>query len=124
MIVASTRRNVSPIYVRTERTRFWEFLSGWHLISNFFTLKICPDRRKVAPNLPNISKFGLRWVTLHVIEAAKPSQPLLLPIHHQYMDPMWPRTCVSVRMASGKCQFFPPKVSGWASGFFTYIRGS
>src|SRR5882762_11156939 len=142
MIVASTRRNVSPIYVRTERTRFWEFLSGWHLGSNFFTLKICPDRRKVAPNLPNISKFGLRWVALHGIEAAKPSQPLPLPIHHQYVtwwDPMWPRTCVSVRighlgapskphgfvrMASGKRQFFPPKVSGWASGFFTYIRGS
>src|SRR5882762_11277793 len=100
MIVASTRRNVSPIYVRTERTRFWEFLSGWHLGSNFFTLKICPDRPKVAPNLPNISKFGLRWVALHVIEAAKPSQPLPLPIHHQYLtwwDPMWPRTYLPFR---------------------------
>jgi hypothetical protein len=64
MIVASTRRNVSPIYVRTERTRFGEFLSGWHLGSNFFTLKICPDRRKIAPNSSNISKFGLRWVAL------------------------------------------------------------
>ena len=27
-------------------------------------------------------------------------------------------------MGSGKHQFFLPKVSGWASGFFTYIRGS
>src|SRR5882762_9230825 len=118
-------------------------MSGWHLGSNFCTLKICPDRRKIAPNSPNISKFGLRWVVLHVIEAAKPSQPLPLPIHHQYMtwwDPtMWPRTCLSIRighlgapskphgfvwMASGKCQFFLPKVSRWASGFFTYIWGS
>jgi hypothetical protein len=73
--------------------------------SKFFTLKICLDRRKFAPNSPNISKFGLRWaclgVALHVIEAAKPSQPLPLPIHHQYVTwwhPMWPRTRLSVRI--------------------------
>jgi hypothetical protein len=55
----------------------------WHLSSNVFTLKICPDRRKMAPNSPNIFKIGLRWaclgVALHVIDAAKPSQPCRYP---------------------------------------------
>src|SRR5882762_3238048 len=91
---------------------------------------------------PDFGKFGCGslGVALHVIEAAKPSQPLPLPIHHQYLtwwDPMWPRTYLPfrpdwppgcpIKTASwvlsgwhlGNAKNFPPKVFGWASGFFT-----
>jgi hypothetical protein len=80
----------------------------WHLGSIFFTLKICPDRPKIVPNSPNISKFGLRWaclgVALHVIEAA--SQPLPLPIHHQ---------CVTWRDLCGLGLAFPSGLATWVS---------
>src|SRR5882762_10606810 len=97
---------------------------------------LCSKLLQIHPIFQNLGLGGSCYMLLKL---SSPASPLTITQYVTWWDPMWPRTCLSVRighlgapskphgfvrMASGKRQFFPPKVSGWASGFFTYIRRS